>query len=159
MRFVTSFVAALMFASFAVNAQDTTVKSKTKIDDDGKGQKMTYTGCVQTGTETQTFILDKVVPVTTTKTTEVAGTGGTVTSTSTSYILVPGEKVELTKHVGHKVEVTGMMMPEGDSKTTTKTKVEREGAPDTKTKETTKVDSNRPHFRVLSVKQLAEPCT
>ncbi len=157
MRFVTSFVAALMCASFAVNAQDTTIKSKTKTDD-GKGKTVTYTGCVQTGTETQTFVLDKVVPVTTTKTTEVAGTGGTVTSTSTSYILVPGEKVELKTHVGHKVEVTGMMIPAGDSKTTTKTKIEREGAPDTTVKEKTKVDSDRPHFRVLSVKQLSEPC-
>jgi 4-hydroxy-tetrahydrodipicolinate synthase len=42
------------------------------------------------------------------------------------------------------------MIPEGDWKTTTKTKIEREGASDTKTKETVKGDSSAPHFRVLS---------
>ena len=153
MRFVTSFAGALLCASIAVHAQDTTIKTKTKVDD-GKAQKMTYTGCVATGTETKTFVLNKVVPVTTTKTTEVAGTGGTISSTSTSYVLVPGEQVELTTHVGKKVEVTGMLIPEGEWKTTTK--IEREDAKDTKI--TTKGESDRPHFRVLSVKELNEPC-
>jgi hypothetical protein len=157
MKFVTSLAGALLCASFAVHAQETKTTSTTKTDE-GKGQKMTYTGCVQSGPETRTFILDKVVPVTTTKTTEVAGTGGTITTTSTSYILVPGEKIELESHVGHKVEVTGMLIPAGEWKTETKTKVEREGAKDTTTKETSKGQSDQPHFRVLSVKQLSEPC-
>jgi hypothetical protein len=159
MRFVTSFAGALLCASIAVYAQDTKTTTKTKTSaDDGKAQQVTYTGCVQSGTETRTFVLDKVVPVTTTKTTEVAGTGGTVSTTSTSYILVPGEKVELQTHVGHKVEVTGMLIPAGEWKTETKTKIEREGAKDTNTKVTTKGDSDQPHFRVLSVKPLNEPC-
>jgi hypothetical protein len=121
MRFVTSFAAALVCATIAVNAQDT-VKTKTEGD---QSKMVTYTGCLGAGTETRTFVLDKVVPVTTTK--EVAGTGGTVAVTSTSYILIPGEKVVLQQHVGHKVEVTGMLIPEGDSKT--KTKIEREKRP------------------------------
>jgi hypothetical protein len=95
MRFVTSFAAALVCATIAVNAQDTTVKTKTEGD---KARMVTYTGCLGAGTETRTFVLDKVVPVTTTK--EVAGTGGTVAVTSTSYILVPGEKVMLQQHSG-----------------------------------------------------------
>src|SRR6185436_3850954 len=127
MRFVTSIAGAMLCASLAVNAQDTKTTTKTKTSaDDGKIQQMTYTGCVASGTETQTFLLNKVVPVTTTKTTEVAGTGGTISTTSTSYIPVPGEKVELQSHVGHKVEVTGMLIPAGDWKTETKTKIERE---------------------------------
>jgi hypothetical protein len=150
MRFVTPFAAALVCATIAVNAQETTVKTKTEGGD--KAKMVTYTGCLGAGTETRTYVLDKVVPVT--KTTEVAGTGGTVAVTSTSYILVPGEKVMLQQHVGHKVEVTGMLMPGGDSKT--KTKIERDNAPDTKI--TTKVDNDKPHFQVMSVKELAEPC-
>jgi hypothetical protein len=153
MRFVTSFAAALFCASIAIHAQDTTTKTKTKIEGD-KAKTVSYMGCLQTGTETNTFLLDKVVPVTTTKTTEVAGTGGAITTTSTSYILVPGERVTLTSHVGHKVEVTGMLIPAGETKT--RTKIEREHGGDTTIKE--KVDSDRPHFRVLSVKELAEPC-
>jgi hypothetical protein len=150
MRFVTSFAAALICATIALNAQQTTVKTKTE----GETKMVTYTGCLDKGTETQTFVLNKVVPVTTTKTTEVAGTGGSITSTSTSYILVPGEKVTLQQHVGHKVEVTGMLVPAGDSKS--KTKIERENAPDTKI--TTKVENDKPRFQVMSVKELAEPC-
>jgi len=159
MRFVTSIAGAVLCASFAVHAQDTQTTTKTKTSaEDGKIQQVTYTGCVAAGTETKTFVLNKVVPVTTTKTTEVAGTGGTISTTSTSYILVPGEKVELQTHVGHKVEVTGMLIPAGDWKTETKTKIEREGEKDTNTKVTTKGDSDQPHFRVISVKQLSEPC-
>jgi hypothetical protein len=150
MRFVTSFAAALVCATIAVNAQDT-VKTKTKTEGD-QSKMVAYTGCLGAGTETRTFVLDKVVPVTTTK--EVAGTGGTVAVTSTSYILIPGEKVVLQQHVGHKVEVTGMLIPEGDSKT--KTKIERDNAPDTKI--TTKVENDKPRFQVMSVKQLPEPC-
>jgi hypothetical protein len=150
MRFVTSFAAALVCATIAVNAQDT-VKTKTKTEGD-QSKMVAYIGCLGAGTETRTFVLDKVVPVTTTK--EVAGTGGTVAVTSTSYILIPGEKVVLQQHVGHKVEVTGMLIPEGDSKT--KTKIERDNAPDTKI--TTKVENDKPRFQVMSVKQLPEPC-
>jgi hypothetical protein len=79
-------------------------------------------------------------------------------TTSTTYALVPEEKVDLQTHIGHKVEVTGMMIPGGDSKTTTETKVEREGAPDTKSKETVKSDNALPQFRVLSVKDTNESC-
>jgi hypothetical protein len=158
MRFATSLAGALLCASLGVHAQGTTTATTTdKANTGKKGDAITYTGCVATGTETQTFILDKVVPVTTTRT--VAGTGGTVSSTSTSYVLVPGDqKVELQTYVGKKVEVTGMMIPEGEWKTKTKTKIESEGSKDTTIKSTTKGDSDAPHFRVLSVKQLNEPC-
>jgi len=72
---------------------------------------------------------------------------------------VPAEKVELQQHVNHKVEVTGLMIPAGDSKTETKTKVEREGAPDTTTKETVKSENAMPQFRVISIKSVAENCS
>jgi hypothetical protein len=51
------------------------------------------------------------------------------------------------------------MIPAGEWKTETKTKVEREGAKDTTTKETTKGNSDQAHFRVISVKSLNEPCS
>ena len=125
MRFATSFAAALVCASVAVHAQETTVKTKTEGD---KAKMVSYTGCVAAGTEARTFVLNKVVPVTTTR--EVAGTGGAVSVTSTSYVLVPGETVTLQQHVGKKVEVSGMLIPKGDTKT--KTEIKREDAPDSK---------------------------
>ena len=150
-----SFVAVLFALGCSValvNAQDTKTTTTTKVDG-AAPQTVTYTGCVQTGTETKTFILNKVVPVS--RSTTVGTTG---TTTTTTYMLVPDEKVELQTHVGHKVEVTGMLIPAGDSKITTTTKVDRDDAPDSKTKETVKSDNAYPQFRVESVKNLAESC-
>jgi hypothetical protein len=94
--------------SLAANGQDTTVKTKSKSEG-GAPQTVTYTGCVQTGTETRSYVLDKVVPVsqTTSATSDPTGaTAGTMT-TATTYALVPGDTVQITEYVGHKVEVTG----------------------------------------------------
>jgi hypothetical protein len=153
------FAAAIVFAfagsAALLNAQDTKTTTVTKVDGNA-AQMVSYTGCVQTGTETKSFILSKVVPMSRSETT--VGTSGTTTTTTTTYALVPDQKVELQTHVGHKVEVTGMLVPAGDSKTTTTTKVERDDAPDSKTKETVKSDNAMPQFKVISVKNLADSC-
>jgi len=93
----------------------------------------------------------QVVPVGRSTETTVGTSGTTTTTTTTKYALVPDEKVEIQTHVGHKVEVTGVMIPAGDSKSTTTTKIEREDAPDSKTKETVKTDNALPQFRVTSI--------
>ena len=154
MRFVASITVALAVA-FAAAMQAQEVKSTTKVSGDNV-KPVTYTGCLQTGTETQSFILDKVVPVGTK--TEVTGTAGEITkTTTTTYALVPGEKVEFQKMVGHKVEVTGVLLS-GDTKTQTKTKIEREGEKDVTIKDKTKTDA-LPQLRVTSIKHLADSCT
>ena len=155
-RFIAAFAVTVGCSLAMVSAQDTKTTTVTKTDE-GKAQTITYTGCVGGGTETRSFVLDKVVPVGRSTETTV-GTTGTTTTTTTKYALVPGEKVEIESHMGHKVEVTGVMVPAGDSKTTTTTKVEREDAPDTKTKETVKTDNALPQFRVTSIKNLADSC-
>jgi hypothetical protein len=104
-------------------------------------------------------VLNKVVPVSRTTRTEVTGTSGeTTTTTATTYVLVPGEKVEFQELVGHKVEVSGVMLPAGDIKTKTRTKIDREDAKDVKIKETSKEDNALPQLRVISVKHLDEKC-
>jgi hypothetical protein len=150
-RFIVALTAALACA-MAVQAQEQ--KTKTEVKGPGS-QIVTYTGCVQGGTEARTFILDKVVPVS--RTTEEVGTSGTVVKTETRYMLVPDEKVELVQQVGHKVEVTGMLIPAG-GETKRETKIEREHGEDTKITEKTKGDNDLPQFKVISVKQLAESC-
>ena len=134
------------------HAQDTTVKSKTKSSG-GEIKTETYTGCVQTGTQTRSYVLNKVVPSGVTTTTDASGT-----SRTTTFTLVPGEKVEIQEQVGHKVEVTGMRIPAGQVKSETKTTVEREGGKDTKTRERIETDAATPQFRVTSIKSLAERC-
>jgi hypothetical protein len=150
-------IAMVCAFGLAANAQEQT-KQKTKIK--GSSETVSYTGCVATGAQTTTYLLNNSVPVT--KTVEQKGPAGTVTSTTTSYVLVPGsDSVTFTNLVGHKVEVTGIMIPAGkETKVESKTKIEREGAPDVKIKERKKTDeAAMPHFRVLSMKELPDSCT
>lgn len=153
-RFFVALIVALGCASgMAIQAQETKTKTETKVEG-GQPAMMSYAGCVQTGAETKSYMLEKVVPVGRTTTREATGTGGVRTTTTTTYALVPGEKVEFQQFVGRKVEVTGMMIPAGETKT--KTTIERENAPDTKITEKTKSDT--PQFRVVSIKQTGEAC-
>jgi hypothetical protein len=140
--------------ALAANAQETTTKTKT-TSSGGPAQTVTYTGCVQTGTQTSSYVLNKVVPVT--KTTTVEGPAGSTTTTSTSYVLVPGERVQLQENVGHKVEVTGTLVPAGDTKTETRTEVEREGK-DSRTRERVETKNAPAQFRVTSIKSLGDKC-
>ena len=150
-------IVGLTFATvFAVAAQAQESRTSTVVKGDDGAKTVTYTGCVQTGTETRSFVLDHIVPISRT-TTQTAGTSGV--TTTTTYALVPGEKVELQSMVGHKVEVTGMLIPGGSSETKTRTKIERENAPDTEIKQKTKTEGAMPQFRVMSVKNLAESCS
>lgn len=152
---VTSLGMALAFA-VALHAQDT--KTTTTVKSEGGDAKtVTYSGCVQSGADPRSFLLAKAMPVAQSTTTEV-GTSGTTRSTTTTYMLVPGEKIELQPQIGHQVEITGVMVPAGDSKVETKTQTEREGAPDSTTRETVKSDNAMPQFRVTSIKEVAATC-
>ena len=158
-RSIAAFAVAFACACvIGVSAQETKTTTETKTEGAGaKATTVSYTGCMQSGTETRSVVLAKVQPVSSTTETEI-GTSGVTTTTSTTYALVPAEKVEFQTHIGHKVEVTGMMIPAGESKTTTETKVEREDAPDTKSKETVKTNAPLPQFRVMSIKDTNERC-
>lgn len=152
-RFITSFAFALGCTALVVNAQETRTRTETRTEG-AQPQTVTYTGCVQTGTEAKTYVLDKVIPVTRTTTTETP-TSSTTTS-STSYVLVPGETVQVQQHVGKKVEVTGTLIPGGDSRTETRTRIEREDAPDTRTRERVETRNAMPQFRVTSIKTIGD---
>jgi hypothetical protein len=156
MRKVVTSLGMAVVCAVALRAQDTKTTTTVKSDS-GDAKTVTYSGCVQSGAEAKSFVLAKAMPVSQSTTTEV-GTSGTTTSTTTTYMLVPGEKIELQPQVGHQVEITGVMVPAGDSKVETKTQVEREGAPDSKTTETVKSDNAMPQFRVTSVKEIAASC-
>jgi hypothetical protein len=60
-------------------------------------------------------------------------------------MLVPGEKVEFQESaIGHKVEVTGVLVPSGETKTRTETRVDEK--PGSVTRETTKTEEAMPQF-------------
>lgn len=177
----------------SMSAQDTTVKSKTKVEaDDAK--VVTMTGCLQASATGDMFTLtgakavagdeleakaktevdvDKNETETKTKTrTEVehedetpVGTAGAVTT----YELMAKEGVDLTPHVGHRVEITAVALDkksatddDAEVEMRTKTKVEREDAPDTKVKSKTEAELPRGaknRLTVVSVKHVSPSCT
>jgi len=159
-RFIVAFGIAVGCAA-VLHGQDVKSTTKVKADD---AKTVVYTGCVQTGTETKSFILENAIPVKETKTETKVGQAGmpeTTTTTTTSYVLVPGEKIDLEPNVGHKVEVTAVLIPAGDgkSKIETRTKTEIEGQPDRKTETKEKVAQGMwPQLRVVSMKHLADRC-
>ena len=189
---VWSLAVASVFA-VSVSAQDTTVKTKTKIDaDDAK--VITMTGCLSQAPSGNVFVLagatklagddmrsksrtkidvdDNETEVKTRTKTEVetdddeaVGTSGSVAT----YELMPKEGVDLTPHIGHKVEVTAVALKaasgtddDADVKVRTETKVKVDDAPDTKVKSKTEAELPRganPRLTVLSVKHIAPSCT
>jgi hypothetical protein len=186
-----TFAAACAFA-VAVSAQDATVKTKTKIEaDDAK--VITMTGCLSKAPAGDLFVLagatklkgDEVTSRSKTKIDidedetevkkrtktevetdddEAVGTSGSVAT----YELMPKEGVDLTPHVGHRVEITAIALKPGDEDDTaevdvrTKTEVRREDAPDTKVKSRTEAELPRganARLTVMSVKHIAPSCT
>jgi hypothetical protein len=160
-------ILALAFAATGaalLAAQD--VKSETKIKTDDDAKPVMFTGCLQTGTTSASYILENAVPLKQeTKTeTQVNAAGvpqSSTTSTNTTYALVPQGSVEFQQNVGHKVEVTAMMVPAGNdtAELKTQTKTEIEGAPDRKVESKEKVEQGaHPQLRVVSIKHLADRC-
>ena len=151
-RYLTGTFAALGCASLlAAYPAAQTTETKTKVTAE-HAKPISYTGCVQTGTQTRTYVLQNVIPVSKTETTGTAGT-----MTTTTYALLPETTVQLQEHVGHKVEVTGVLIPAGKGEAKVETKTKTEGS-----EEKTKAEFDKgpmPQLKVISVKPLAESCT
>jgi len=150
-RFITTFAVALGSAAMLamhVDAQSTETKTKIKTE---HAQTVTYMGCVGNGTETRTYVLQNVTPVSRTETTTASGT-----TVSTTYSLVPEGTVELQQNVGRRVEVTGVLIEagHGDAKITQRTKTNGK-----EEKTTTEVERGHvPQLKVLSVKPAGGSC-
>jgi len=152
-------------AAVAVQAQD--VKSETQVKVDN-GKTIVYSGCLAKAEEGQAFILENAAPVKDSKTeTKVEVNGKTESKTETKsaapmkYMLVASGPVEFGQMIGHKVEVTAVVVPAGDDKTKieTKTKTEVKGQPDSTTKTTEKIEQgDLPQLHVVALKHLADRC-
>jgi hypothetical protein len=143
-------VVLVSFASVgsSVLAQDVVQKSKTTVSIDS-GKEITVTGCVARSGEKE-FSL-----------TNAAGKDGALGS----YILVAkgDDREDLAKHLGHRVEIAGKAVDQGEGKLTMKTESEvRTSDGDKKKREsTTKVKGDLdglPFLGVKSVRMLATVC-
>jgi len=140
--------AACSFAVCAVglSAQTTeqTTKSKITVKD---GKEVTVTGCVEPMASGTGFML-----------TDAADKSGRVHS----YMLV-SDDVDLSKHVGHRVEIKGKATDRGDAKIKTeseiKTRVEHGEDKETHGKSELKGDlSGLPFLGVKDVRMIAGAC-
>src|ERR1051325_868316 len=116
-RFATTCILALGCASL-VHAQSDKVKTTVKTDDGAR--LVSYSGCVQS-TPAHTYVLEHVAPVSKSTTFNADGSA----TTTTTFALVPEASVQLEPQVGHRVEVTGVVIPagHGDADIKTRTKV------------------------------------
>ena len=154
-------VALALALAGAVLAQETKTVTKTTTKSE-KGKPVKYSGCLQADGETESYMLNKVVPLSKRTVIGLDGSAETTTTykeTTTTFTLVPGEAMDLRRMIGREVEVTGMMIPAGERRTETKTKIERDGEPDVTSTVKSKTTGASPEFRVTSIRQLADSCS
>ena len=160
-RILSSCVMALAAAA-TVGAQDTTIKTETRIKaDDAK--VMTLTGCLG-GTATAFVLTNAMAAGPGDKKDKSVGTAGI----ADTYALVPREGVALAAHLGRRVELVGVVVPpatKGDDdariEIRERTEVQRENAPGSKSETTTKARIARgpsAQFAVASVKMISPVC-
>jgi hypothetical protein len=130
----------------AFGAQTSERETKSKIAVKG-GKDMLVTGCVEPTASGAGFML-----------TNAADKTGALHS----YMLVSDE-ADLSKHVGHRVQISGRAADQGDAKveteTKTKTKVERGDNKETHSKSEMHGDlAGVPFLGVKSVKMIAASC-
>ena len=163
-RIISSCVLAL-FAAAVVQAQDTTIKSETRIKaDDAK--VVTISGCLGGGPSN--FTLSNVVTATSPGDKKAEGKAVGTAGLVDSYALMARDGVALAPHVGHRVELMGVVVPpatkrDDDAKIEVKeqTQVKREDAPDSKSETTTKARIARgpeAQFAVTSLKMISPVC-
>lgn len=103
-----------------------------------QSSNMTVTGCLQAGTEPNTFMLSNVSMAAS----ESGQTPDQMARAESSYMLIPDANVQLRKHIGEKVQVTGMPAQMGGQSTQ---------SPSSGTSQPTQ-------FRVSSIKKIASSC-
>jgi len=186
MKLLIPIAAAVAALSVTVGAQDTTVKSRTKIKGDD-AQVVNMTGCLRqdvggyalVGTvgsaghelKTESKVkrdVDKHGTKVTTTTNAKADHNGSVATTGvmSTYALVPGNGVNLSPYVGQQVQLSAATVKpghhDGNVKIEDKTTVDPEHGRDTTSRSKTKIEVPRTaygQYTVVSVKPLGTACS
>ena len=186
MRLVIPVAIAVAALAVPLSAQDSKVKSRTNIKaDDATVTSMT--GCLGQELATGVYTLNGTIATSgkeietnskvktdvdrdkTTvrgKTETKANDGAVATAGSAStYLLVPGNNVDLASHVGERVQLTAITVKQGrgdaDVKIKDKTKVDTENAPDSKAQSKTKLElprSSAGQYTVMSITSTGTRC-
>ena len=185
---IYSSAALLVVGTTLSAAQDTTVKSRTKIEGD-EAQVVSMTGCLRQDVQSGAYMLvgsvdavgenvtneakvkvdrDKDNSTVTAETRSKSDKGDkadkAAAGVTNTYVLAPGN-VNLTSHVGQRVQIAAAAVKPGhkDADVTVKdeTKVDPEHGRDRTSREKTKVEIERAplgQYTVVSVKSLGGTC-
>jgi hypothetical protein len=186
MRLLTCVGAAVAALAVTATAQDTTTKSRTKIQADD-AQVISLTGCLRqdaagayalvggiaaagdelsTKSKVKSEVDDDEVTVKGKTQTKAEDGAVATTGTMSTYALIPRNDVNLRAHVGHQVQVSAVVVEAGkgdaDVKITDKTKVDPDNGSDTTSRTKTKVElpkSPLGSYSVVSVTPLSGTCS
>ena len=186
MRLALPAVIVALALPLVAGAQDSKTKSRTNIKaDDARVTSMT--GCLRQEVASGVYTLDGAIAAsgkelqtdskiktdvdkdkTTVKgETETKSKDGAVATTgaSSTFLLVPGNNVDLASHIGEQVKITAIMVERGhgdaDVKIKDQTKVEPEHGKDTTSTSKTKVElpkSSGGHYTVVSISSSGMRC-
>jgi hypothetical protein len=105
------FCAAFMLAlGMSLSAQHRGVKTRTRTTAAASAKTITLTGCLESGSDASTYVLSNVMPrkAKTDKPSQPQGTTVGTAGAVTTYDLTPKEGVNLSAHIGHRVEVVAV---------------------------------------------------
>jgi hypothetical protein len=158
-RCVPACIVAFGLAAVGVSAQYPEQKPADKQMPSKSAETVTIAGCVREGDTPNTFVLSNVDAASLPHGSGATGTtgapAGSAATTATVQLITTAD-IDLKKHVGHKVEVSGSpIKPEAGAAGTAGTP-----SSDTTAREADK-DKNKPALKltVKSVKHLAESCS
>ena len=186
MRLAIPAVIVALALPMAAGAQDSKTKSRTNIKADD-ARVMSMTGCLRQEVATGVYTLDGAIAasgkelqtdskvktdVDKNKTTvkgesETKAKDGAVATTgaSSTFLLVPGNNVDLASHVGEQVQINAIMVERGhgdaDVKIKDKTTVDPEHGKDTTSTSKTKLElpkSTAGHYTVMSITSTGMRC-
>lgn len=187
MRLAIPAVIVALALPMAAGAQDSKTKSRTNIKADD-ARVMSMTGCLRQEVASGVYTLDGAIAAAgkevqtdskietdvdkdetkVTGKTETKAKDGSVatTGTSSTFLLVPGNNVDLASHVGERVQLTAIMVERGhgDADVTIKdtTKVDPEHGKDTTSTSKTKLElpkSPTGQYTVMSVTSTGMRCS
>ena len=188
MRLTIYSAVVLLAVGTTLSAQDTTVKSRTKVEGD-EAQVVSMTGCLRQDVQTRAFMLvgavdavgenvtneakvsvdrdkddSKVTAETRSKGDKGDKSDRSAAGVMATYVLAPGH-VNLTPHVGQRVQIAAAAVQPGhkDAEVTVReeSKVDPEHGRDQTSRSKTKVEIERGplgQYTVVSVKPLGGSC-
>jgi hypothetical protein len=119
-------------------------KDQTQSHESKSEKSMKMTGCLQNGAEPNTFVLIPTSSTTGSSQMSKNQTGSTpeeMARSENSYTLIPDQKVNLSDHVGHQVQIKGQLIDQESS-----------------AKDSGNAGQNQSQFRVSSIRSLGATC-